>query len=152
MLIYQRSDSATALTAGENAWRIKEPSASVECRHCVQTENLTPTYERPALRKLLAAFPAESKVAAASFAVMATVVSISDRLPPAAAASTVDASDAAGRSLAARRASHPLCRCPDVRELRPASRRRSGPDGFYGSAVEHSDRRPCLGARRHQAR
>src|SRR5258708_13979270 len=91
MLIYQRSDSATALTAGENAWRIKEPSASVECRHCVQTENLTPTYERPALRKLLAAFPAESKVAAASFAVIATVVSISDRLPPAAAASTAEA-------------------------------------------------------------
>jgi hypothetical protein len=50
-----------------------------------------------------------------------------------------------GDPLAARRASHPLRRCPDVRELRPASRRRAGPDGFYGPAVEHSDRRPCLG-------
>jgi hypothetical protein len=49
------------------------------------------TYERPALRKAFAAFPADSKVAAASFAVMATVVSISDKLPPAEAASTAEA-------------------------------------------------------------
>jgi len=48
----------------------------------------TRSYERPAL---LAAFPAAAKVAAASFAVMATVVSISDRLPPAAAARTAEA-------------------------------------------------------------
>src|SRR5262249_31632762 len=48
-------------------------------------------YERPALRKLLDAFPAASKVAAASLAVIATVVSISERLPPAAAARTADA-------------------------------------------------------------
>jgi hypothetical protein len=41
--------------------------------------------------KLLAAFPADSKVAPASFAVMATVVSISDRLPPAAAANIAEA-------------------------------------------------------------
>jgi hypothetical protein len=53
--------------------------------------DITRTYERPALRKLLAAFPADSKVAAASFAVIATVVSISDKLPPAAAASIADA-------------------------------------------------------------
>src|SRR6185369_17184669 len=46
---------------------------------------------RPALRKLFAAFPADLKVAAASFAVMAIVVSISDRLPPAAAARTAEA-------------------------------------------------------------
>jgi hypothetical protein len=50
-------------------------------------------YERPALRKLFAAFPADWKVATASFAVMATVVSISDKLPPAAAASTAEAAD-----------------------------------------------------------
>ena len=48
-------------------------------------------YERPALRKPRAAFPAASKVAAASLAVMATVVSMSDRLPPAAAANTAEA-------------------------------------------------------------
>src|SRR5262245_5829149 len=48
-------------------------------------------YERPALRNPLAAFPADSKVAAASFAVIATVVSISDKLPPAAAASIAEA-------------------------------------------------------------
>jgi hypothetical protein len=35
-----------------------------------------------------------------------------------------------GDPLAARRASHPLRRCPDVRELRPASRRRAGPMVF----------------------
>src|SRR6266404_5643296 len=64
----------------------------------------------------------------------------------------LDAGDVAGRSLASRRTSHPLRRCPEVRELRPASRRRAGPDGFYGSAVEHSDRRSCLGARHRQAR
>jgi len=49
---------------------------------CVQTESLARTYERPALRKLFAAFPADSKVAAASFAVIATVVSISDNCRP----------------------------------------------------------------------
>jgi hypothetical protein len=54
---------------------------------CVQTESLARTYERPALRKSFAVFPADLKVAAASFAVIATVVSISDKLPPAAAAS-----------------------------------------------------------------
>src|ERR1700738_446156 len=48
-------------------------------------------HERPALRNSLAALPAAPKVAAASFAVMATVVSISDKLPPAAAASIADA-------------------------------------------------------------
>src|SRR3984893_10225638 len=58
---------------------------------CVQTESLARTYERPALRKLLAAFPADSKVVKASFAVIATVVSISDKLPPAAAASIAEA-------------------------------------------------------------
>jgi len=46
---------------------------------------------RPALRNSLAAFPADSKVVAASLAVIATVVSTSDKLPPAAAASTADA-------------------------------------------------------------
>src|SRR5271166_4399004 len=49
------------------------------------------TYERPALRNSFAAFPADLKVAAASFAVIATVVSMSDKLPPAAAASIADA-------------------------------------------------------------
>ena len=58
---------------------------------CVRTESLNRTYERPALRKSFAAFPADSKVAAASFAVIATVVSMSDRLPPAAAASIAEA-------------------------------------------------------------
>src|SRR3972149_3834364 len=48
-------------------------------------------YERPALLKPFAAFPAASKVAVASLADMATVVSMSDRLPPAAAASTAEA-------------------------------------------------------------
>src|SRR5262245_14578780 len=47
--------------------------------------------ERPALRKPFATFPADSKVAAASFAVIPTVVSISDKLPPAAAARIADA-------------------------------------------------------------
>src|SRR5262245_29526342 len=54
-------------------------------------ESLARTYERPALRKPFAAFPADSKVASASFAVIATVVSISDKLPPAAAASIAEA-------------------------------------------------------------
>jgi hypothetical protein len=58
---------------------------------CVRTESLNRTYERPALRKSFAALPADSKVAAASFAVIATVVSMSDRLPPAAAASIAEA-------------------------------------------------------------
>jgi len=35
------------------------------------------TYARPALRKVFAAFPADTKVARASFAVIAGVVSIS---------------------------------------------------------------------------
>ena len=48
-------------------------------------------YERPALLNSFATFPAASKVALASAAVMATVVSTSDRLPPPAAASTADA-------------------------------------------------------------
>src|SRR6516162_9857445 len=43
-------------------------------------------YERPALRNCFANFPAEPNVATASFAVMATVVSMLARLPPAAAA------------------------------------------------------------------
>src|SRR4029453_10706757 len=50
-------------------------------------------YERPALLKSLAALPAASKVAFASSADIATVVSISARLPPPAAASI--AADAA---------------------------------------------------------
>jgi len=49
------------------------------------------TYERPALRKAFAAFPADSKVANASLAVIAIVVSTSDKLPPPAAASTAEA-------------------------------------------------------------
>src|SRR6516225_10045493 len=49
------------------------------------------TYWRPALRKAFAAFPADSKVVKASLAVMAIVVSTSDKLPPAAAASTAEA-------------------------------------------------------------
>jgi hypothetical protein len=48
-------------------------------------------YDRPALRNSFAALPAASKVACASFAVMPTVVSMSDRLPPAAAARIADA-------------------------------------------------------------
>src|SRR5262245_42906537 len=54
---------------------------------------LTPAQrvQRPALRKLLATAPAASNVAAASLAVMATVVSISLRLPPAAAARMAEA-------------------------------------------------------------
>src|SRR5262249_41602356 len=48
-------------------------------------------YERPALRKFFAAFPADSKAAWASFAVIATLVSTSVKLPPAAAASTAEA-------------------------------------------------------------
>src|SRR6516164_5965646 len=40
------------------------------------------TYERPALRKAFAAFAADSKVANASLAVIARVVSTSDKLPP----------------------------------------------------------------------
>ena len=49
------------------------------------------TYERPALRKAFAAFAADSKVANASLAVIAIVVSTSDKLPPPAAASTAEA-------------------------------------------------------------
>ena len=49
------------------------------------------TYERPALRKAFAAFAADSKVANASLAVIARVVSTSDKLPPPAAASTAEA-------------------------------------------------------------
>ena len=54
-------------------------------------ENVQRPYALPALRKVLAALPAASKVDAASLAVIATVVSMSDRLPPAAAASTAEA-------------------------------------------------------------
>src|SRR5262249_46642649 len=57
----------------------------------VQTENLARPYERPALRNSFAAFPADSKVAVASFAVIATVVSMSDKLPPPAAARIAEA-------------------------------------------------------------
>src|SRR4029077_10502565 len=49
------------------------------------------TYERPALLKAFAAFAADSKVANASLAVIAIVVSTSDKLPPPAAASTAEA-------------------------------------------------------------
>jgi hypothetical protein len=49
------------------------------------------TYERPALRKAFAAFAADSKVANASLAVIAIVVSTSDKLPPPDAASTAEA-------------------------------------------------------------
>src|SRR5215467_7605521 len=59
-------------------------------RYLHQTESLARTYERPALRKAFAALLADTKVACASFAVMATVVSTSDRLPPAAAASIAE--------------------------------------------------------------
>ena len=48
-------------------------------------------YGRPALLKSFAAFPAAWKVVAASLAVIATVVSTSHRLPPAAAASIAEA-------------------------------------------------------------
>src|SRR5262249_17291336 len=58
---------------------------------CARTESLARIYERPALRKFFAAFAADSKVAWASLAVMAIVVSTSDRLPPPAAASTAEA-------------------------------------------------------------
>ena len=57
----------------------------------VSTDAASQTYERPALRKAFAAFPADSKVANASLAVIATVVSTSDKLPPPAAASTAEA-------------------------------------------------------------
>jgi hypothetical protein len=68
----------------------------------LEVDSLARTYERPALRKLRAAFPADSKVAAASFAVMATVVSMSDRLPPAAAANIAEAAAfSSGHSLMA---------------------------------------------------
>jgi hypothetical protein len=76
---------------GRNNDFLDAHSVAVGADLCVQAESLARTYERPALRKLLAAFPAESKVAAASFAVIATVVSISDKLPPAAAASIAEA-------------------------------------------------------------
>src|SRR5262245_34479080 len=56
-----------------------------------QTESLARTYERPALRKAFAALLADTKVACASLAVMATVVSTSAKLPPPAAASTAEA-------------------------------------------------------------
>jgi hypothetical protein len=46
---------------------------------------------RPFFLKAVAAFPAAPKVALASSAVIATVVSMSDRLPPAAAASMAEA-------------------------------------------------------------
>src|SRR5215470_3134891 len=64
------------------------PSA---CAWRLRNQSVHATYVRPALRKLFAALPAASKVAAASLAVMATVVSMSERLPPAAAASTAEA-------------------------------------------------------------
>ena len=48
-------------------------------------------YERPALLKLRAALPADSNVAFASAAVIATVVSISQSEPPPAAAKTAEA-------------------------------------------------------------
>src|SRR6516162_3456263 len=80
------------------AWRLRRLSAHA-------------TYARPALRKLLAALPAASKVAAASLAVMATVVSMSDRLPPAAAARTAEAATfSSGNSPMTRKSW-----CPNVR-------------------------------------
>jgi hypothetical protein len=45
-----------------------------------------------------------------------------------------------------------LCANALISELCAASRKRAGRDDLYRSAVEHSDRRPCLGARSHQAR
>jgi hypothetical protein len=101
---------------------------------CVQAESLARTYERPALRKLLAAFPADSKVAAASFAVMATFVSMSDKLPPAAAASIAEAaafssgnSPMANQSWWPKVKYHPMRRPPTLlKRLPTASSRFSG--------------------------
>ena len=57
----------------------------------VSSALLQRAYERPPFLKAVAAFPAAAKVVLASSAVIATVVSISDRLPPAAAASMAEA-------------------------------------------------------------
>ena len=86
------------------------------------------TYERPALRKALAAFAADSKVANASLAVIAIVVSTSDKLPPPDAASTAEAAAfASGNSPMASQSYHAVSLPPTLwKSLATASSRFSG--------------------------
>jgi hypothetical protein len=85
------------------------------------------TYERPALRKAFAAFAADSKVANASLAVIAIVVSTSDKLPPPAAASTAEAAAfASGNSPMASKCQIPRDELTSYASLATASSRFSG--------------------------
>src|SRR5262245_12050755 len=71
---------------------VGEAAAAAQSQHSKERARpVAHPYERPALLNSLATFPAASKVAFASAAVMATTVSTSDRLPPPAAARTAAA-------------------------------------------------------------
>jgi hypothetical protein len=46
-----------------DAWALRSSATKMGADVCIQTESLARTYERPALRKAFAAFPADTKVA-----------------------------------------------------------------------------------------
>ena len=85
--------------AGMQSAPIETGATPTRRRYRIQIGSLPPIYERPALRNSFAAFPADWKVARASFDVIATVVSMSDKLPPPAAARIADAMAENARTL-----------------------------------------------------
>jgi hypothetical protein len=91
MSVFRMIMKTSRLSASRNGANVLWATAQIPRLHQAREEQRA--YAWPALLKPRAAFPAASKVAAASLAVMASVVSTSDKLPPAAAANTAEAAD-----------------------------------------------------------